>query len=53
MIGELCMVSFLVGVIEKEKKGYFYGQIDSGLQTRQERTGKISLADLFNTFFCH
>lgn len=36
MIAEFWIASFLVGDIEKDKKGYFYVQIDFGLRSRKK-----------------
>lgn len=47
------MVSFLVGISENGKKGYFYVQIDLGLQNREDRTSKISPAVLFSALIGH
>lgn len=53
MIGELWIANFLVTDAEKDKKGYFYVQIEFGLWSRENRTGKISPVHLFNAFIGH
>lgn len=53
MIGELWIANFLVTDTEKDKKGYFYVQIEFGLWSRENRTGKISPVHLFNAFIGH